>query len=132
MKNEKRLFSISISFTTLTLIILSILFFSSIITEILFKSFLFGILLTTLNFIIGMIFIVRSINKPENIFLIFLWGGLIFRLVIILSTVVFILIFLEINRGGFIFSVFIFYVFYLIIEILYLNLRRIDRIDSKQ
>jgi hypothetical protein len=53
-------------------------------------------------------------------------------LVLILSIVVFSLKFLEINRGGFIFSVFIFYVFYLIIEILYLNLRRIDRIDGNQ
>jgi hypothetical protein len=48
-----------------------------------------------------------------------------------LSIVVSVLIFLEINKGGFIFSVFIFYIFYLITEILYLNSRRIKNINGK-
>lgn len=132
MKNEKQLLILSSSVPAFTIIILSILLLISTISDIFFKSIFFGIVLSVFNFVLGMMFIIYSINKSEKIFLITLWAGLIFRLVLMLSVIVFMLIFLEINKGGFIFSVFIFYIFYLIIEILYLNLRKIERINSKQ
>jgi hypothetical protein len=73
-----------------------------------------------------------SIKKSDKLFLTMLWGGLLFRLLISLSLVIITLKFLEINAYGFIFSIFFFYIFYLIIEILYLNLRRKSQFDGKQ
>ena len=131
MANEKRILLFGILFILISILIISILFVYSLITIIFYKSILFGALVSTLNFIVGMLFIYLSIEKSEKFFLITLWGGFIFRLILILLIIVFMLIFLEINKGGFIFSVFFFYIFYLIIEILYLNSRRIKRFDGK-
>lgn len=131
MANEKKILLFGILFTFISVLIISILFISSIISFIFYKSVLFGTSVSALNFIIGMLFIFLSIDKSEKLFLISLWGGLLFRLVLTLLNIVFVLIFLEINKGGFIFSVFFFYIFYLIIEILYLNSRRIKRFDGK-
>jgi hypothetical protein len=41
-----------------------------------------------------------------------------------LFIILIILIFLDINRNSFIFSIFIFYIFYLLIEVFYLNYRK--------
>ena len=131
MANEKKILLFGILFILISILIISILFVYSLITIIFYKSILFGALVSTLNFIVGMLFIYLSIEKSEKFFLITLWGGFIFRLILILLIIVFMLIFLEINKGGFIFSVFFFYIFYLIIEILYLNSRRIKRFDGK-
>jgi hypothetical protein len=81
---------------------------------------------------VGFLSIKLSIKKSDKIFLMVLWGGLLFRLIAGLSLVIITLIFLEINAYGFIFSILFFYIFYLIIEILYLNLRRKSQFDGKQ
>jgi hypothetical protein len=47
---------------------------------------------------------------------------MIIRLLILLSVIFISLIFLDINRNSYIFSIFIFYIFYMIIEVFYLNL----------
>jgi hypothetical protein len=59
------------------------------------------------------------------------WGGFLFRLILGLSLVLITLIFLEINTYGFIFSTLFFYVFYLLIEIFYLNLGRKSQFGGK-
>lgn len=131
IKNEKQLLIVCIVISFLTLLIVSIFYFFSGISGLIFKSILLGAFLSMMNFIIGLILIKFSVNKSERIFLLALWGGLLFRLILGLSLVLITLIFLEINTYGFIFSILIFYVFYLLIEIFYLNLGRKSQFGGK-
>jgi hypothetical protein len=131
INNEKRLliFGFSISFSILLMIL--ILYSLSVISWIIFKSIAIGFLLSLLNFLIGLLLIKFSISQSEKIFLVALWGGMLFRLVLGLSLILICLIFLEISTYGFIFSILFFYVFYLIIEIFYLNLGRKSHFGDK-
>jgi hypothetical protein len=131
INNEKRLliFGFSISFSILLMIL--ILYSLSVISWIILKSIAIGFLLSLLNFLIGLLLIKFSISQSEKLFLVALWGGLLFRLVLGLSLILISLIFLEISTYGFIFSILFFYVFYLIIEIFYLNLRRKSHFGDK-
>lgn len=130
IRNEKPLILTALCVTIVIFGILTVLLIFSEISIILYKSILFGALLSLLNFAIGFLLIKLSIRKSDKVFLTLLWGGLLFRLLISLSLVIITLNFLEINSYGFIFSIFFFYIFYLIIEILYLNLRRKSQFDG--
>ena len=105
----------------LSLIILAVLSIIQSQDKIIFKSVLFGDVITFLNFILGLLFIFFGINSPIKTFLISIFGGLVLRLSIMLVLVVVSLKFLEINEISFIFSLLFFYIFYAIIEIIYLN-----------
>ena len=131
IKNEKQLLIVCTVISFLTLLIVSIFYFYSGISGLIFKSILLGALLSIINFIIGLLLIKFSLKKSDNIFLLTLWGGLLFRLILGLSLVLITLIFLEINTYGFIFSILFFYVFYLLIEIFYLNLGRKSQFGGK-
>jgi len=131
IKNERHLFFISFAISFLILLIVTILFLLSSISGLIYKSILLGAFLSMINFATGLILIKFSVNKSERIFLLALWGGLLFRLILGLSLVLITLIFLEINTYGFIFSILFFYVFYLLIEIFYLNLGRKSQFDGK-
>ena len=130
IRNEKPLILTALFVTIVIFGILTVLLIFSEISIILYKSILFGALLSLLNFAIGFLLIKLSIRKSDKVFLTLLWGGLLFRLLISLSLVIITFNFLEINSYGFIFSNFFFYIFYLIIEILYLNLRRKSQFDG--
>jgi hypothetical protein len=131
IKNEKSLIVSGLLVTCISIAIVTFLFLYSNLSSLLYKSILFGALLSLLNFVIGFLLIKLSIKKSDNVFLTMLWGGLLFRLLISLVLVIITLKFLEINAYEFIFSIFFFYIFYLIIEILYLNLRRKSQFDGK-
>lgn len=131
IRNEKSLITLGLIVSCFFLIVLTILFITSIISYLLFNSILFGALLSLFNFTIGFLLIIFGIKRSEKIFLAILWGGLIFRLITSLSLVIITLIFLELNTYGFIFSILFFYIFYLIIEIIYLDLRRKSQFDGK-
>ena len=131
IRNEKSLITLGLIVSCFFLIVLTILFITSIISHLLFNSILFGVLLSLFNFTIGFLLIVFSIKRSEKIFLAILWGGLMFRLITSLSLVIITLILLELNTYGFIFSILFFYIFYLIIEIIYLDLRRKSQFDGK-
>lgn len=132
IKNEKQLLTFCFVVSFLLLLIITILFLSSNISGIVFKSILLGATLSMINFAIGFLLIKVSVNKTEKIFLLALWGGIILRLILGLSLVLITLIFLEINTYGFIFSILFFYVFYLLIEIFYLNLGRKSHFGGEQ
>ena len=131
IKNEKQLLIFCIIVSVLSLLLIIILFLLSSISGLIFKSILLGALLCMINFTIGVLLIKFSANKSNKIFLLALWGGILFRLILGLSLVLITLIFLEINTYGFIFSFFFFYVFYLLIEIFYLNLGRKGQFGSR-
>lgn len=132
IKNEKQLLTFSFVVSFLLLLLVTISFLSLNISGIVFKSILLGATLSMINFAIGFLLIKFSVNKTEKIFLLALWGGIILRLILGLSLVLITLIFLEINTYGFIFSILFFYVFYLLIEIFYLNLGRKSHFGGEQ
>ncbi len=132
IKNERQLLLVAFVISFLTLLILTIFFLLSSISGLIFKSILLGAFLSMINFLIGLILIKLSVNKSNNIFLLALWGGILFRLILGLSLVLITLIFLEINTYGFIFSILFFYVFYLLIEIFYLNFGRKSQFGNQQ
>ena len=131
VKSEKQLFIVFFSISVLAILIVSVLYLASHISAILFESIIFGALISLLNFLIGFLLIKFSLRKSEKIFLLSLWGGLLLRLILGLTLILITLIFLEINTYGFIFSILFFYVFYLLIEIFYLNLGRKSQFDGK-
>jgi hypothetical protein len=116
----------------LTTVFLLLLFAGLYLTAVwdgeLFLSVLAGSLIVILNFFIGFLFIKLSLPKRNDVFFSMLWGAMAFRLIFILILVFILLKFLELNAIGFIFSIFFFYVFYLIIEIFYLNLKKTEQI----
>ena len=132
IKNERQLLTFSVLVSASILLFFTVLYLISMISGLIFKSVLFGVLLAMLNFAIGFLLIKYSINKSEKIFLLALWGGILLRLFLGLILILITFIFLEINTYGFIFSILFFYVFYLLIEIFYLNLGRKSRFGSKQ
>ena len=133
IKNEKQLLALGSIVSIVILLIVALLYFKLVISQVIFKSILFGSFISIINFLIGLYLIKFSINKSEKTFLISLWGGMLFKLIFGLSIVLISLIFLEINTYGFIFSILFFHIFYLIIEIFYLDLRRKNKFDgSKQ
>ena len=132
IKNEKQLLIVALVISFLTLLIVTVFFLLSSISGLIFKSILLGAFLSIINFLIGLSLIKFSVNKSDNIFLLALWGGILFRLILGLSLVLITFIFLEINTYGFIFSILFFYVFYLLIEIFYLNLGRKSQFGSER
>jgi hypothetical protein len=123
-KSENRLLAFGFTISFLIILTITILYLFSQITELVLKSIFIGFLISSINFALGFVLIKYSLDKSEKIFLMALWGGLLFRLIFGLLLVLISFIFLEINTYGFIFSVLFFYVFYLLIEIFYLNLGR--------
>lgn len=87
-------------------------------------SVFWGNFFAFLNLLLGLSFISWGHNKSQQLFLISLFGGSIIRLIIMLVLVLISLKFLELNTRNFIFSLLFFYFFYLIIEIIYIHLKR--------
>ncbi len=85
----------------------------------LYFSILYGGIITTTNFILGVLSIKFGVKKSDKGFLILFLGGMVLRLFLMLNSVFVCLKFLELKGNSFIFSVFIFYFFYLIIEFFY-------------
>jgi len=96
--------------------------------KIIFKSILLGNLLAFINYLLGVFFINFGMNKSDSIFLQSVFAGVLSRLIILLLSVFLTLKFLEINDFNYIFSLLLFYIFYIIIEVFYLILRKKQRI----
>jgi hypothetical protein len=131
IKNEKHLLILCFIISFIVLLGVTILYLISELSGLMFKSILLGSGFSILNFTIGIFLIKYSVNKSDRIFLLALWGGLLLRLILGLLLVLITLIFLEINAYGFIFSILFYYVFYLVIEIFYLNLGRKSHFGAK-
>jgi hypothetical protein len=123
MTSLKKVFIFSASFLIATILIIIILFLLNVLSGEHVKSFILAGTITTINAGLGAISIRSGINKPEKVFLQRLLGGMVIRFFTTLIMLLLSLLFLELNRISFIFSVLFFYIFYLIIEIIYLNFR---------
>ncbi len=80
--------------------------------------------LTTVNFLLGILAVKIGIYKSDKIFITSILGGMTIRLLILLGAVFISLKFLEINHNNFIFTLLFFYIYYLSIEIFYLNFKK--------
>jgi hypothetical protein len=124
MNSAKKILLFGISFGIFSLLVLAMLTLIAVSNKIIFKSILIGDFLAFLNFMLGLMFVTWGINRADKEFLTSLFGGLLIRLSLLLVLLTSTLIFLEINEISFIFSILFFYFFYVIIEIIYLNLRK--------
>ena len=124
MTSPKKLILFSSAFFVLTFLIVTSLFFLDVFSKENFKAFIIAGIITTFNTGIGVISIKSGINKPEKMFFQRLFGGMVIRFFTTLIMVVLVLLFLELNRISFIFSILFFYIFYLVVEIIYLNFRQ--------
>lgn len=109
-----------ISFVVITIIAISFYFSLNYKHEVI--SAYLGYFLSSLNFAGGFAAIKLSFNKPFNIFMGAIFGGMIIRLCLTLLIIFIILKFFDIRAYIFIFVIFVSYIFYLIFEVLYLNL----------
>lgn len=121
---HKKLFLFSTAFLVLTFLLITIFYWLNLLSEEFFKSFMLAGAISMINAGFGAISIKSGISKPEKVFLRRLLGGMVLRFLTTLIMVIFALLFLELNRISFIFSILFFYIFYLIVEIIYLNFRQ--------
>ncbi len=124
MISIKKLFLFASAFLVLTFLLIIILYLLNFLSEEFFKSFMLAGAITTFNAGLGTISIKSGINKPEKMFFQRLFGGMVIRFLTTLIMVVLAMLFLELNRISFIFSILFFYIFYLLVEIIYLNIRQ--------
>ena len=116
--SENRILKISFLIVLSAFIVLFLFNFLSILSYKAFFSILLPAIFATLNFVIAALSIDKSYKKPnKNVLDSFLkWMG--FRMLILVFFVIISLKFLYINRNSFIFSTLIFYIYYLVIEII--------------
>ncbi len=83
-----------------------------------------GGLITTSNFLLGIYSLSIANKRSEQMFVAIFFGGMIIRLALLLTAVLISLTVLELKQNSFIFSIFIFYILYLITEIVHLIFKR--------
>ncbi len=113
LKKAKVVYVISF-FAILVALILS---FLGIIGSKLFEAVYLAAALNLLNFTSFIFSANYSIKKSNKTFLIFTMGGISIRLLFMLSLIFIIIKFLKVDQDGFIFALFIWYIFLLIFEI---------------
>ena len=101
-----------------------IFYFFGILDSKEFNSLFYGFLFASINFLLGILSIHFGFEKSDNIFLILVFGGLIVRLFLMLILIVIALKFLFVSLYSFIFTTFILYFYYLIVEILILTQKK--------
>ena len=120
--------------------IIPVLFFISLVIFLMIKnlssdlffSLFYGFTFSTINFFLGVLSIHFGFEKSDKIFLIIVFGGLVIRLFLMFILVVIAIQFLFVRLNSFIFTTFIFYFYYLIVEIFILNQKKNLIIKTKQ
>jgi hypothetical protein len=97
-----------------------------------FYSLFYGVIFSTFNFLLGILSIHFGLEKSDKIFLIVVFGGLVVRLFLMFILIVIAIEFLFVRLNSFIFTTFIFYFYYLIVEIFILNQKKNLIIKTKQ
>ncbi len=125
MTPSKKLFLITSIIITLIIFGVAFLYFLNIFSIGQINSITIAFVISSFNAFIGMVLVKSGLNKTDKIFFRRAIGGMVLRLFMTLLLVVLVLVFLELNRISFIFSILFFYIFYLVIEIIFLNFRQI-------
>jgi len=121
MNKAEKFLSKSLIAAFFLFLILLLIYSFSIISKEYFISILIGGSLATFNFLLGLIAIKIGLNRSQNTFF---KGGMLLRLLLMLSLVFISLKFLNINKNSFIFSILFLYALYLIIEVIYLYMKK--------
>jgi hypothetical protein len=106
------------------------LYFWGHLETVIFYSLLYGFIISTINIILGLIFIWLGLDKSDQVFLIVVFGGLILRFFLVLALIIITLKFLYVRLDSFIFTTFIFYFYYLIAEIYILSQKKNIKIKT--
>ncbi len=88
-----------------------------------FTAWMTGWIVVFIGFVSELLLVKRGLVRSAKSFIRNTLGAMSLRLFSTLIMVFICLVFLELNQNTFIFSILIFYFFYLIIEIIYLNFR---------
>ena len=88
-----------------------------------FNAWMAGWGVVFIGFVYELLLVKKGLVKSDKSFIRNTLGAMSIRLFSTVIMVFICLVFLELNQNNFIFSILIFYFFYLIIEIIYLNLR---------
>ena len=97
-----------------------------------FFSLFWGFLISSLNLVLGLTSIHYGLEKSDKLFLIIVFGGLVLRLFLMLSLIIIALNFLFVRLNSFIFTTFIFYFYYLLVEIFVLTRKKNLIIKTRQ
>lgn len=128
-KNKLFLFTLLIN-----LMILFLFYLAYLLNSIRYDFFLAVLLAQTvvlLNFVVGFPVIMWSLQKNEQVFLLIILGGMLFRMVYLLGMIFLLLHFLKVNQKYFIFGIFLFYFYFLTAEIFILAKQKILIPDKK-
>jgi hypothetical protein len=89
-----------------------------------FNSLFYGFLFSSINFFLGVISIQFGFEKSDHVFLIVVLGGLVLRLFLMFVLIVIGLKLLFVSLYSFIFTTFILYFYYLIVEFFILTKKK--------
>lgn len=119
-----------ISFSFLLLIFIAViiiyLYYSEIITDFHFKSIMFAKAVAILNYVLFLIMFKISVNKTTSQFILINIGGMLLRILLVLSLIFVIFKFLKVDEYRFIFAFFIMYFLLLVFE-LFIVIKTISR-----
>lgn len=110
--------------TVLIPVILIVVYLAEQVTPEIFIAWIISWLIVFSGFVFELLLIRRGLKRGDKSFIRNVLGAISVRLFVTLVLVYICLHFLELNQNNFIFSTFIFYFFYLFIEIFYLNFRK--------
>lgn len=130
--NKKFLFRFLAFYLPIFLILILIpLLMLSFVEKIVFSSFIYAFIISFTNFLIGFFAINYGIGKTDKSFLIIVFGAIIIRFFLVFIMIIGVLSFLDVRTDYFIFTTFIIYFYYLIIEIFYLkNIRNVEILEK--
>ncbi len=102
---------------------LILMYIFSIFSVNIFTAWITGWGVVFIGFVYELLLVKKGLVKSDKSFIRNTLGAMSVRLFSTVVMVFICLVFLELNQNNFIFSILIFYFFYLIIEIIYLNFR---------
>ncbi|OQA66320.1 MAG: hypothetical protein B6D44_17415 [Ignavibacteriales bacterium UTCHB2] len=132
MLKKNKILVLLLSLPLISLIIITILYFFNHLDSQLFSSILWGFLISSLNLLLGLLNIKFGIEKSDKFFLIIVFGGVVFRLFLMLGLIIIALKILFVSLNSFIFTTFIYYFYYLMVEIFVLTLNKNLTIKTRQ
>jgi len=121
---KTRKFFLFVLILLILLIFTPVLYFANILSFSQFISILLAFGITAANFLGLFLSVKMGLKKPDSGFIKIVFGSMVIRFFLLLLVVLISLLFLDINKNSFIFSIFIFYILFLFIEIYYLNFQR--------
>ena len=121
--SEHKLLKLSFIFIFVLFLSVYLLHHFSIITYENLFSILIAAIYTTINFVIAAVSIEYIEKKSADAALGNFMKGMLARMVVLILLIIFSFKFLDIKQNSFIFSILIFYIYYLIIEIIFILIR---------